>query len=130
MLHHSVEPSSSFVSESFCAFCLCNFIVALLLLLSHGRRTAAVGVYDELKEAVCNEDDEEPEKLEKPKKATVAGDEMEVFTEDVKKNDNVEEDEEDDDELMRKAEEFIQRMVKTWKVEKQIQKDPIFVVIN
>ncbi|KAH0433805.1 hypothetical protein IEQ34_026936 [Dendrobium chrysotoxum] len=127
MLHHTVEPSSPFVGESFCAFCLCNFIVALLLLLSLGRRTAAVGVYDELKEAVCNEDDEEPEKPEKPKKATIARDEMEVITKDVKKKDNVEEDEEDDDELMRKAEEFIQRMVKTWKVEKQIQRSHLLL---
>ncbi|KAI0500661.1 hypothetical protein KFK09_018877 [Dendrobium nobile] len=118
MLYKAVELSSPFVKESFGAFCLCNFIVALLLLLSFGRGTAAVRIYDEPKEAACKELDEEPEKPEKPVKATMARDEMEVNTT-IKKDDNGEE---DDEELMRRAEEFIKKMVGVWKVEKQIQR--------
>lgn len=128
MLHHTVALSSPFMNESFGAFCLCNFIIALLLLLSLGRGTTAVRVYDQQKETARNEDDEEvrkSEKCEKPEAATLNRIEKEVSF-NIKKDDNGEEDEEEDDEeLRRRAEEFIQRIVKVWKVEKQIQRSQL-----
>ncbi|KAI0500660.1 hypothetical protein KFK09_018876 [Dendrobium nobile] len=127
MLYRTMELSSPFVNEPFGAFCLCNFIVALLLLLSFGRGTAAARIYDESKETAYNENVEEAEKPEKPEKETTARGEMEVNT-NIKKEGNVEEDEgEDAEELMRRADEFIQRMVKTWKVEKQIQRSQLVI---
>lgn len=121
-----MELASPLVNQSFGAFCLCNFIVALLLLLSFGRGMAAVRAYEELTDTACNDDDEESEKHEKE---TTDRNEMKVTTNDIKKDDNgeEEEEEEDDEKFRRRAEEFIQRMIIKWKVEKEMQRSQLVI---
>ncbi|KAG0496834.1 hypothetical protein HPP92_001525 [Vanilla planifolia] len=112
MLHLTLELFFPVENASFAAFCLCNLIVALLLMMDLGR---GVGETDDVPKVECYGDVQHNEE-EEEEKAVAHQCVVEVETASSEYGA-----EEEGEELMKRAEEFIQKMVRRWQVEKEMQ---------